>query len=232
MTALPAAVVAPPNPPRAPEPTQPPQRSRRATYPAEDGKLLAETQVHLDQIMYLLAVLDQFFAAAPDVFVAADLLLYYVKGDPKKRVAPDIFVARGVRDAKAKRRTYLLWEEGVPPSVVFEITSRKTRREDTGKKRDLYRQLGVREYFLFDPLGDYLHPPLQGFSLVGSDYEPMAPAANDSLQSEVLGLEVHRHGQNIRLWDPQAQRRLSSYDELAAEVARLRALLDQQSRDG
>ena len=47
--------------------------------------------------------------------------------------------------------------------MVFEITSRGTRLEDLGTKRALYAMLGVREYFLYDPLGEYLQPPLQGY---------------------------------------------------------------------
>jgi len=31
-------------------------------------------------------------------------------------------------------------------------------------------KLGVREYFIFDPLGDYLSPPLRGYRLVGDEY--------------------------------------------------------------
>ena len=48
------------------------------------------------------------------------------------------------------RRIYKLWEEGRAPQVIFEVTSRSTRREDLRSKHDLYERLGVSEYFLFD----------------------------------------------------------------------------------
>jgi hypothetical protein len=54
-----------------------------------------------------------------------------------------VFVVRGA--AKHERRIYKFWEEPAP-NVVLEISSRKTRKEDLGKKKDLYAWLGVREY--------------------------------------------------------------------------------------
>jgi Uma2 family endonuclease len=190
---------------------------RPIRYPERDGRPLAETQAHLDQIVYLLVALQQFFAAAPNVFVAADLLLYYVEGDKRKRVAPDVFIARGVRDAKAQRRTYLMWEEGVPPEVVFEITSAGSRTEDTVTKRALYEQLGVREYFLFDPLGEYLSPALQGHRLTDGSYVPLVPQQDGSLRSEVLGLELRLRDGRLRLFEPASGEWLRSPDEQEAE---------------
>jgi len=239
MSALPARSV-------APDPVTPPiapafaGRKPKVAYPERDGKPLAETQAHLDQIIYLLVALQQFFASARDVFIAADLLLYYEEGDPRQRVAPDVFVARGVPDAKRQRRTYLLWEEGAAPEVAFEITSAGSRREDTVSKRTLYERLGVREYFLFDPLGEYLRPSLQGHRLVGGAFEAMAPAGDGSLHSEALGLELRVRDGVLRLHDPLSGQWLLSPDEQVvarqeaearaaaaeAELARLRAQME------
>jgi Uma2 family endonuclease len=219
---------------------------------------LAETQFHLDQIVYLLVALQQWFASRPDVFVAADLLVYYVQGDNRRRFAPDVFVARGVADAKRQRRTYLIWEEGTPPGVAIEVTSRKTRREDTTRKRALYEALGVREYFLFDPQGDYLRPPLQGYRLAAGRYEPVeAPpgAADLRLHSLVLGLDLVVRTDNVpprardsragrrrrsdppwdgtvRLYDPVGQRWLLGPDEerAAREAAEARQASEVEAR--
>ena len=40
----------------------------------------------------------------------------------------------------------------------------------------LYAGLGVQEYYLYDPTGDYLDPTLHAFQLQGKDYLPMPPA--------------------------------------------------------
>ncbi len=122
-----------------------------------------------------------------------------------------------------------VWEERRAPDWVLEVTSRSTRREDTVTKRDIYAALGVREYFLFDPLGEYLRPRLQGFRLIDGSYEPMTPREHGSLLSDVLGLELHPRGEQLRLNDPESGHWLLTYAEQAAraeaaeaEAARLR----------
>jgi hypothetical protein len=92
-------------------------------------------------------------------------------------VAPDCFVVWGV--APQRRLIYKLWEEGKAPGVVFEVTSKSTKREDWVTKMALYARLGVQEYYLYDPTGDYLRPTLQAFQLQGKDYLPMSPANQD-----------------------------------------------------
>ena len=110
----------------------------------------------------------------PNVAVHSNLFVYYVEGDPKRNVCPDLFVALKV-PSDIKRRTFKVWEEGKGPDLVIEVTSKKTRREDQGKKLELYRDvLKVREYFLFDPFEEYLKPSLQGYRLVRGRYKSIA----------------------------------------------------------
>ena len=79
-------------------------------YPESDGKPMAETEVHLNLMINFIQMLSHYFQDRPDVHVSGDLLIYYEEGNPKKSVAPDVFVAFGVD--KGLRRTYLLWKEG------------------------------------------------------------------------------------------------------------------------
>jgi len=105
---------------------------REVYYPEWDGKPMAETELHRDLMIDLIEGLKAFFSDAPDVHVSGNLLLYYEEGDPRKRVAPDILVVRGV--GKHPRRVYKLWEEGKAPDVVFEISSKATLLQDTQRK--------------------------------------------------------------------------------------------------
>ena len=196
-------------------------------YPETDGKPMGETDIHIAQIIDLLFALTRYFREDPRVYVAADLLLYYVEGDPKEFVVPDVFVVRGV--PKGERRIYKLWEEGRAPDVVFEITSASTRREDLGTKRVLYADLGVKEYFVFDPTGEDLRPPLRAFRLSGSEYQPL----KEPVFSEVLGLELQLVDKHLRLFDPRTGKRLltpaeadAAREAAEAEVERLRAELE------
>jgi len=89
-------------------------------YPESDGKPMAETDVHIEQLINLRFALKTYFRADPLVYVAGNLLLYYIEGDPRERVAPDLFVVKGV--PKHDRRTFRVWEEGTKiwdTSAVF-----------------------------------------------------------------------------------------------------------------
>ena len=80
------------------------------------------------------------FRARQDVYVPGNLLLYYEEGNSAAAVAPDVFVVLGA--SNHRRTSYLLWQESKAPDFVLEVTSRSTREEDQGPKRELYRRLG------------------------------------------------------------------------------------------
>src|SRR5258707_12671206 len=82
--------------------------------------------------------------------MATNLIMYYKEGDPTKRRDPDILVALGV--GKHARRFFRIWMEGTIPNVLFEIASKRTYRVDLTTKRFLYAEIGVLEYFVFDPV--------------------------------------------------------------------------------
>jgi Uma2 family endonuclease len=170
------------------------------------------------------------------VYVGSDLLIYYRQGDPSKFVVPDDFV---VKDCHPHwRRTFKIWEEGRHPNVVFEITSRSSRDEDQMYKPQIYARLGVPEYFLYDPTGEYLDPPLQGFRLVGSDYVPIEPDNSGALRCEELGLLLRLADNNLVLVDEQTSTVLMTAAEAAqqrtqqleAEVERLKQQLARETR--
>ena len=194
-------------------------------YPTSDGQPMAETTLHRKVMADLIEALDRRYAGAPDVWVGGNLFLCYRKGDPSAALAPDVLLAKGV--AKWDRPNYLLWEE-TPPSLVVEVTSRTTRREDRGKKRDVYERIGVEEYVLFDPYGDWLRPRLQGFRLDGGRFQPIHPDEDGSLASRTTGLILRPEGERLRLIDSETGRPLLWTDELEgaraeAENARVEA---------
>lgn len=169
-------------------------------YPTSDGRPMAETDAHRELMIDTIGLLQDYYAAEPMVYVSGNLLIYYERGDRLRHVSPDTFVVKGV--PKHKRDCYLTWEEGRNPDVAFEFTSKTTHREDTDFKFGLYEQrLKVREYFLFDPFGDYLAPQLCGYRLRGGKYTPMK-AVKGRLPSQVLGLHIERVGEALRFWNP------------------------------
>lgn len=185
-------------------------------YPDSDGEPMADNDPQYRCITDTRFALEQHYHDNPQVYVGADLLIYYVEGDPTKSVAPDVLVSLGA--PRGNRRSYRIWEEGKPPDVVFEFASERSWRGDLGWKWGLYQGLGVREYFLFDPTGEHFSPVLQGYRLGESGKEgyrrlPLiaSPAGEIGLISEVLGLELWVKADGgegmpwvLRLYDPRA----------------------------
>ena len=181
-------------------------------YPSGDGKPMAENDWQLRAILGSIGALDLHFQHRPDVYVSGDLFIYYEEGNPRARVAPDVFVVFGV--PKRMRMTYKLWEEGPVPSFVMEVASRGTWREDEGRKAELYERLGVREYWQYDPTGEYLGLRLKGRRLEGGSYRPQPVVESldgtQTLYSETLGLEMRVRGEAKRFHDPATGRDLPS----------------------
>lgn len=196
-------------------------------YPTSDGKPMAETDWHRDLMNTLIQTLAAYYSAKPLVYVSGNLLVFYKPGNRRKHVSPDVFVVKGV--AKHQRPNYLIWEEGKGPEVVIELTSQSTRDEDVEDKYELYQDtLRVSEYFLFDPLGEYLQPQLQGHRLRRGRYEPISPLKG-RLPSKVLGLNLEGHGRDLRLYDPRTKQLLLTPDE-ARQAAEDRAMQEAIAR--
>ena len=229
----------------APDPT--PVPADTVDYPCSDGQPMAESQLHAECIMYACEALKWHFEqhragdryasdeagadpadAGHGVYVGANMFLYYEPGNREAVVAPDVFVARGV--PVHLRDSYQLWREPKGPDFVLEVTSKSTSDTDLVDKRTLYASLGVEEYFLYDPRGEYLTPPLRGYRLEGDGYRRLTgvsrlPGGGPSLYSAVLGLELRdeRESQRLRLHDPATGRDLRTYREAEARVERERA---------
>src|SRR5262249_39514637 len=155
---------------------------------------------HRELVLDLIETLKRHKAADPWYYVSGNLLVFYEEGDRRRHVAPDVFVVRGI--AKHRRKHYLIWKEGKPPEAAIELTSESAREEDIEDKFRLYRDvIKVYEYFLFDPHNEYLEPQLQGYRLIEGEYMRIEPV-DGRLPSEVLGLHLEAHGNELRLHDP------------------------------
>jgi Uma2 family endonuclease len=177
-----------------PEVTQP------VVYPESDGEPMAETEVHILAIVELLATLRFHYRSRPDIYVIGNMFLYYEDGNPQARKAPDLMIVKGI-DSTQPRRVFKVWEEKAVPCVIVEFTSKGTWEEDLGTKKAVYARLGVKEYFLFDPLHEYLDQPLMGYRLIGLDYAPMERAREGGLVSEELGLRLHAEDKLLRVYE-------------------------------
>ena len=114
----------------------------------------------------------------PTVLVGNEIPIYHnltppTPGTAPPHVIPDCLIAFDVdTDAIWRRVGYDPAQNGKPPDLVIEVASRRTHRNDTIRKRDIYRQIGVPEYWRFDAEdGRYFGQPIIGEHLVNEQYE-------------------------------------------------------------
>ncbi|MGB3292644.1 MAG: Uma2 family endonuclease [Phormidesmis sp.] len=189
-------------------------------YPVSDGEPLAETFDHLYVLLTTLMVLRHYLAGQ-QATVLADQYMYYVEGKPNARVAPDVMVIFNVEPGG--RDNYKIWEEGEVPSVIFEMTSEGT--QDRGKrshaegyrvfKKNLYEQLGIPEYWLYDPKGEWIPERLRGYRLRRDVYEQIEDGRCEPLQ-----LRVQVEGDIIGFYREDTGEKLLIPDELVAALER------------
>lgn len=190
-------------------------------YPESDGKPMGETDLHRRWMIRIYDLL-QYRYRGQRVYIGSDLLVYYEQGQPTRFVVPDDFV---VFDCDpGDRRVFKTWEENRVPDVVFEVTSRGTSSQDIVDKPKIYEQIGVSEYFLYDPNGKYLRPPLQGFRLVNGILTEI-PSKEGAWRSEQLGVELQLNAGQLQMTDVGTGELLQTeaeaeYDRAEAEYGR------------
>ncbi len=131
----------------APSFTSPPSPASPVVYPCSDGEPMSDNTRQYEWIVRFKGGVE---AHCPDAFVAGNVLWYYVQGDPKQRIGPDVLVAFG--RPRGHRGSYLTWEEGgVIPQVILEVWSPGNKWPERARKLTLYDKLGVEEFITYDP---------------------------------------------------------------------------------
>ncbi|WP_019501574.1 Uma2 family endonuclease [Pseudanabaena sp. PCC 6802] len=191
-------------------------------YLEEDFEPMPEGDKQRRNLSYTTESLKVWFESQENVYVSGNLFIYYEEGNPDKKVAPDTFVVFGSN--KSDRTSYKLWlENNKVPDFVLEITSKGTVSKDRDDNPLLYRTLGVKEYFQYDPMGEYLKPAsLKGLRLEDGKYVEIVsrtlPDGVFSLHSETLGLDLHLYpDRRFRFYDPKSSQTLRSLGESERE---------------
>lgn len=203
-------------------------------YPETDDMPMPDNDEQFVPVTDALSALRYWYSARDDVYVSGNLFVYYRMNDNRTWVAPDVFVVVG-DTIKGFRDSWINWREGKPPDFAMEFASRSTWRRDTGDKRRIYAEMGVPEYWRFDPAGRYFTPPLVGERLVNGEYRsiPVTMGADGILRghSDILGLDlcVLPDGQ-LRFYDPESGQWLRTYEEeVALREEMERALQDESA---
>lgn len=183
-------------------------------YPEEREDDMGETSYHIKLITNFLQILLHFFRQQEDVFLSANMNLYYEEGNSRKWLAPDLLIAFGV--PKTERSSYLLFREKIFPQVIFEVASEKTWRNDVLEKLDFYDKYGAEEYYIFDAEFAYLPAPLMAFHRQGERLVKKQ-ITDGRVFSPRLGLEIIQKENTFRLFKPQTNEFLLTLEELETE---------------
>jgi len=193
-------------------------------YPYEDSAAVDNTD-HNNVSGYIKYAVRERYANRADVFVDADLGLYFEQGNRSALVAPDVLIAFGVDGGS--RLSYKIWEERKPPDVVVEVLSEKTWRKDLRAKPGLYEALGVPEYWSFDQHRLSRDPPLVVRRLVNGSYR-VDEGDGTTGHSATLGLDLRVEGTMLRLHDPATGLDVPDYNEAMALYRQAQSLLTEK----
>ncbi len=193
---------------------------KQIVYPEQREDDMGETSIHIGLVANFFNILKLYLKKREDVFLSANMNLYYDEGNPNKWYAPDILIAFGVHNHE--RSSYQIWKENVAPQVIFEVSSLRIWKTDISEKLEIYGELGVEEYYILDPEFAYLPAPILAFHRKGERLLS-APVDSDRIFTPLLGLEIVRTENNFRLFDPKANEFLRTLEESEGELERLKA---------
>lgn len=197
---------------------------------------MGETPVHAAVIHYLMSVLHWLFQGQRCA-VYENLNFYQTSDSREYPLAPDIAIIKGV-DYREDIRSWRVGKTGPAPHVVLEIASPETWKKDLQEKPTLYAQMGVQEYFAYDPY----QPPIRrttdrrlfGWQLDAKRREMIAMLSNargwlwsEQLESwlvpERASLCLYDRQQRLRLTEAQAEALLKVQAAQRAEEESRRA---------
>ncbi len=192
------------DPPRSPRETLPTMYDLPSEDPQESG---LPDEFHDLQPQLLSATFRPRDYSPDQIFTASDLNLYYDVRHPLWYKRPDWFGVVGVPrlyDNNDLRLSYVIWQEGVRPTVIVELLSPGTADEDLGLsdrqadeppiKWEVYeRILAVSYYVVFDRYTDQL----RAFTLVSGFYQ--------ELTLEQPKIWIPRLGIGLGLWQGEYQ---------------------------
>ena len=191
-----------------------------AEYPETDGMPLPDGFEQEPHFYEIIGAVREHFRPRPEVIVSGNTFIYYDEGT-RRNIAPDCYVAFGVSEAAIPPyNSYLVWRMGKPPDFALEIGSKATAGTDTGRKRTLYAQIGIGEYWRYDPTKTSIHygEKLVGERLVNGRYErlPLSrmPDGSPWGYSPTLDLDLCWTDETLRFYDPAAGRYLPTRVEL------------------
>jgi len=196
------------------------------SHPTEED-LMGESWLNAELVDYLKSVVVWLFREQVCA-IYKNFNFYQTTAKDEHPLAPDLAIIKGV--TRGPIRSWRVGVHGPAPQVVFEIASEKTWVRDLTEKPAAYSELGVEEYYAYDPND----PPLfesrrEGQQLFGWRRDPstgllrkLSLRSDGTLWSPRLDSFLVPYGAYLRLYDRSWQLRLT---EAEAEVEARRAAM-------
>ncbi len=191
----------------------------------EDDTPVDNFQSEIQQRLLVEPLYSSEVLPAPFLVAANVGLFYKLKGDP---IVPDVMLSLGIQRpedfSQKQNRSYLVWELGKLPEICLEIVSnqegdeltlsrRSQQKGKTTAKKDLYAQIGIPYYIVFDPLqqlpgpGEMNGALLRAWFRSPTRYSELTPAeglvaAGQSVWLEDIGL-------GLTLWEGEFEENVS-----------------------
>ena len=160
-----------------------------------EGQILGGTQTHSNTSIEICRPLETYaLRQGRDWLVRQETQILYPRTSysrPQDRIGslyPDCLVAVGVQVDEME--PYHLEHIGIPPILLMEVISKRTRRKDITTKIQAYADMGVQEYVTFDPR-PRKKLELRGYRLFGvGHYVPIPAAPEGGLWLASVGLRA------------------------------------------
>lgn len=209
----------------------------RAPLPIEfpSEALVPETKRHLEARTTLYLLLKEVCGGAA---IGSEQFVYWDAGNPKKCLAPDVFVKLGAREETFD--IWAIWERGAPDMAVEIVSASDERDAQWEVKLNRYQASGINEVARFDP-GDEAQP-LRVWDRVDGELLERSPESAHLRECAALGLwwavvpsdygpmlRLARDREGKELLPTPSEDRLRLANELAAE-RKARAVAEHERR--
>ncbi len=192
-------------------------------YLVEEDEM-SDNSAQFQLMVYLVQVLAYYYRLE-NWFVIGDMMLLHPSiRNSTRQITPDVLVFKGIEIGQEERKYMSSWsisDNRPAPPVVFEVSSEKTWKNDIRlgewQKPRLYGQIGVSEYFAYDPFKERVWQG-EEHRLLGWRYDeqgqPIAliPDKRGWLWSDELESWLGSDGENLRLYNRDGQQRLTGFE--------------------
>jgi len=191
----------------------------------EEGDVILTSSLHEVICDYLADVFRWKTAADPTALVLSNTGVYWDKVHLGHH-APDVCVIFGIRQKKANYTRFNVVDEKTRPSLIVEVVSPNTRKNDVEDKMVQYHEAGVPFYVILDREKEEQSWQLRGYQWTPAHFSEMPKVERSRLWLEAVGIWLEVEGLNVRCRDRATDRLIGDYTQTRQELLEQMAQVD------